>query len=138
MRRLSLVVAFAFLLFSVSNAIVSSILESRRPEATLSRTDVDVGLVRVGSATSFDVALTNTGSGDLFVRKVANSCECAGTTLTSRRISTDHPATITVYFRPKVVGNAKAYTAVETNDPVHPVLIITLSARVESGRDIED
>ncbi|MDI6755178.1 MAG: choice-of-anchor D domain-containing protein [Thermodesulfobacteriota bacterium] len=103
------------------------------PRISVSPASIDFGAVPVGSSLSVNLTITNSGSADLFIQRLAISGpnfidfitqndRCTGTTLLSSQNCTVH-----IVFSPHTLGPKSATLSISSNDPDTPTRAVPLS-----------
>jgi hypothetical protein len=98
------------------------------PVVTVSPSEIDVGRVAVGHSVSRGFTLTNVGSARLIIRDVKSSCECGVLRLARRDLMPGDSESLTVALKPSAPGFRRHQILIQTNDPHHPALVVTLVA----------
>jgi hypothetical protein len=103
------------------------------PQISVSPASLDFGSVTVGSSSSQSLMVTNSGSADLSLQRLAISGadsidftiqndQCTGTTL-----QTNQNCTLQVVFSPHTAGSKSATLSISTNDSENPTQAVPLS-----------
>jgi Abnormal spindle-like microcephaly-assoc'd, ASPM-SPD-2-Hydin len=106
---------------------------SSGPRLVLSFTTFDFGTVPVGGSSAANLALTNSGSGNLVIGRltitginvfdfITQNDLCSGKTL-----SPSQNCTVQVVFFPRTTGSKSAALSVSSNDPVNPTQTVSLT-----------
>ncbi len=106
---------------------------SSGPRLILSFTTFDFGTVPVGGSSAANLALTNSGSGNLVVGRltitginvfdfITQNDLCSGRTL-----SPGQNCTVQIVFFPRTTGSKSAALSVSSNDPVNPEQTVSLT-----------
>ncbi len=106
---------------------------SSGPRLILSFTTFDFGTVPVGGSSAANLALTNSGSGNLVIGRltitginvfdfITQNDLCSGKTL-----SPSQNCTVQVVFFPRTTGSKSAALSVSSNDPVNPTQTVSLT-----------
>jgi len=103
------------------------------PEISASPAVIDFGTVNVGSSSSVNLTITNSGSADVLIQQLAISGpdvidfitqndHCTGTTILPSQI-----CTVQIIFSPHALGSKSATLSISSNDPNTPTRMVPLS-----------
>ncbi len=105
---------------------------SKKPEASYSFSVIDLGEVEQGQVAEAEVVLTNTGSDDLHIRKISSPSTALQLQSPRQVIRPGKSVNLKVTLdTSKLKFFVKYYLDIITNDPVHPLYRITVSATVK-------
>ena len=119
------VCAAGFFAFSLGRSLVEV---TTAPNATISPTQINLGTVTVGQTPSGIFTLTNSGSSTLIVRNVKSSCDCGIPRLDHPNLPPGDSEPLTVTLHPNTPGTHLDQIVIQTNDPHHPALVVTVFA----------
>ncbi|WP_258104056.1 DUF1573 domain-containing protein [Marinoscillum sp. MHG1-6] len=119
--------------YQLSSVIVPSPQrEGASGRISLDRDSHDFGMVPEGDSVVTTFQLINTGRGDLEILRVEPNCSCIGVLLPKERLESYERLDFQVYFLTEGRrDNEYKRVALYTNDPNHPVRVISLKARVQ-------
>lgn len=105
------------------------------PQAMFTETVKDLGEVYIGEVVDYDFEVTNTGKSDLYLRRAYGSCGCTVAKVSTEPIKKGKKGKVSVRFDAKsMFGPQTKSITVITNDPAHPVTVLTIKALlVEDG-----
>ena len=103
------------------------------PEISASPASIDFGTVNVGSSSSVNLTITNSGSADVLIQRLAISGpnvldfitqndHCTGTTLLPSQ-----NCMVQIIFSPHAIGSKSATLSISSNDPATPIQTVSLS-----------
>lgn len=104
---------------------------SKKAVATYTASSVDFGELKKGNQAELSVKLTNTGTETLYIRKI--DCPAAQLQVKASKETVPVGKSADLTFRldaTKLRSSVKYYVDVITNDPVHPLHRITVSATI--------
>lgn len=109
------------------------------PEIYVPVTEYDFGVVTIGDSASWDAAVENVGDADLEIRDVTftGSDELFCRVSFPVVIAPGNDSVLPILYKPTSAGPLVATATIESNDPVHPEVGLTLSGNaVNPGPDI--
>lgn len=103
------------------------------PKISVSSTSLNFGSVNVGSSSSQNLTITNSGSADLVIHRltteganvtdfITQNDHCTGTTLL-----TSGNCTVQLVFSPHSGGSKSATLSISSNDPANPTITVPLT-----------
>jgi hypothetical protein len=124
------VFAGSFFLFSVARTMFVRVGRGPEPRAELAPAQIDLGSVQVGQPIRRTFMLRNSGDARLLVVEIKPSCQCTILGLATRALSPGVSVPLEVEFKANDAGAKRQHVLVKTNDPVNPILALTLRANV--------
>ncbi len=105
------------------------------PKIKLSSKRFNLGNIQEGKVVDFKVKVINEGKKPLQIKKVVASCGCTAALMTNKTIMPGGSGWLNVKFNSKKMHGKIARTvSVYSNDPRHPVEVITLFANIIKGK----
>lgn len=102
------------------------------PEISFQSTVYEFGSITETRNHQGSYKFTNTGTGTLVIEAVKPTCGCTAVDLTKYEYAPGEIGYLKILFDPTAPGRQRKYIDVLSNDPVHPVVRLTLSADVEA------
>jgi hypothetical protein len=90
----------------------------------------DLGRIPISQPATGRFVLSNGGGAELLVVDTKANCECVLPRLANRVAPPGGWVPFDVTFTPKKPGRRQQNILIETNDPVHPVTVLTITADV--------
>lgn len=109
----------------------SAVNEASAPIAQFASRSVAVGNVKAGESKEFSVSITNSGKGDLLLRKILSNCDCITFSNAPKSIKAGQTVALTATFNSKVKGKINKNITIITNAPKQASTVIRVSATVE-------
>ena len=103
------------------------VLEVGGPRIGLEAFHHDRGTVREGEELSFGFSITNQGDETLVLNPSAATCSSATAAVDHRAVAPGGVATVTIRLAVRSPGRSSAVAKLMTNDPVNPILYLTLA-----------
>ena len=104
--------------------------EHDRPHIQIKDAAANLGRIPTSQPVTHRFVVRNDGNAELLVVGTKANCECALPKLASRIVPPGTVVPFDVTFTPKKPGKRQQKILVETNDPVHPVTVLTITADV--------
>jgi hypothetical protein len=100
----------------------------------LSESVVDLGQVDEGQKVVREFRFRNDGGKPLIVRRIRTSCACTGASIDKSQLAHGEDACLEVSYTGRAVssGQDRVRVFLETNDPVNPVVVVTMKCRVRA------
>jgi|ERR1700728_1686606 hypothetical protein len=128
LRRLANILAAAVLLFALGRAYQIALVEKEGPRMMCIPDEANLGAVSVGIPVERKFVLRNFGTERLLLTEVKSTCQCTVASLGTRVIQPGATLTIIVTFKAKSAGPKAQDVILRTNDSVHPVSRIKITA----------
>lgn len=102
------------------------------PSVVFTETGVDFGKIGDESRVEHNFEFKNVGKGELVIREARGSCGCTVPTLSKKTYAPGESGTLQVFFNPANRSGTQHQTVtVQTNDPKHPTIRLTVNAEVQ-------
>lgn len=104
---------------------------AKAPRLQLFNTSVDFGRLSENNNATREITVFNGGKKDLEIKALQGNCVCVTASAEKEKLKPGESATIRIFFKPEGrSGTQQKSVTVYSNDPVHPIQRITLSAYV--------
>lgn len=125
-------VCAAGLLMVFAIARLAVVVIARDPQACLevAAATWDIGRTSIGQAMQHRFMLTNSGNADLLFLETKSGCECVVAQLPHKVLDAGRSMVLDIAFTPKKAGQHQERIVVKTDDPQHPITVLTLNATV--------
>lgn len=129
-RGISLLVAGALASFVVLRAVTLMWPEQGSPSVQVRGDAAHFGRIPTSQPVRHQFTLTNVGKAELLIVDMKVNCECTLGRLTKKALVPGESAALDLTYTPKKAGRRQQRIVVSTNDPVHPVTVLAITADV--------